>query len=318
MEAFADRLIEKAKRVQSRVIVGLDPVVTCFPAYLQEQLRHNPTESQLEEILVDFNRVVVEATAAVAVAYKPQAAFYEQYGLAGLQALLRTIALLREREQLVILDGKRNDVAHTAGAYATAWLAPRHPLFDTPNPWQVDGVTLNGYLGSDGILPFMAANTAAGLFVLTKTSNPSSGELQDRPLWDGVGGAGVTVAEKMAELVHQWGQSSLGRHGFSNVGMVVGATYPAIASRLRDIAPQALFLMPGIGAQGGSLGAIVAGSGAAGVGAYAASSRGLLYPFQPAELPGADWPEQAGNRIEAAARNLQQTIQARLQAAGFA
>lgn len=312
MEGFADRLIDRAQSVQSRVIVGLDPVVTHFPAYLQAQLRHTPTEEMLEETIVAFHQVVIAATEGEAVAYKPQAAFYEQYGMAGLRALHRTILLLRERGLLVILDAKRNDVAHTAAAYATAWLAPRHPLFDSPNPWQVDALTLNGYLGSDGILPFMAANTAAGLFILGKTSNPSSGELQDLPLWEATTGRGGTVAEKMAELVDQWGQSHVGRQGFSNVGMVVGATYPHLVSRLREIAPRAIFLMPGIGAQGGALEAIVAGSGQAGTGAYAASSRSLLYPFQPAELADADWPKEASVRIKSAAHTLRQTIQAQL------
>lgn len=315
MSGFADRLIDKARRSQSRVIVGLDPVIPYFPAYLQTRLHHTPTEEMLEETIVAFNQVVVAATETEAVAYKPQAAFYEQYGMAGLRALHRTILLLRERGLLVILDAKRNDVAHTAAAYATAWLAPRHPLFDSPNPWQVDALTLNGYLGSDGILPFIAANTEAGLFILGKTSNPSSGELQDLPLWDATTGRGGTVAEKMAELVDQWGQSSVGQQGFSNIGLVVGATYPDLVSRLRAIAPQAIFLMPGIGAQGGALEAIVAGSGQKGVGAYAASSRGLLYPFQPAELANEEWPKLATTRIEAVIHTLRQTIQAQLETA---
>ncbi len=309
MTGFADRLIDRAMVCQSRVIVGLDPDVVHFPAYLQDQLRRHPTEEQLEEVVVAFNRVVIEATATEAVAYKPQAAFYEQYGLAGMKALQRTLALLRDQGLLVIMDAKRNDVAHTAGAYATAWLAPRHPLFGTPNPWQVDAITLNGYLGSDGIYPFLESNAEAGLFVLTRTSNPSSGELQDLPVWEEGIGRGATVAEKMASLVHEWGQSGLGRHGFSSVGMVVGATYPEVAGRLRHIAPNALFLMPGVGVQGGTLEAIVAGAGAGGMGAYAASSRGLLYPFHPEELADARWSEQATVRMASAARTLRRAIQ---------
>ncbi|MEO5362257.1 MAG: orotidine-5'-phosphate decarboxylase [Magnetococcus sp. DMHC-8] len=311
MTTFADRLIDRALACHSRIVVGLDPDVARFPVALQARLRQQPTEAQLTEILVDFNRVVIEATATEVVAYKPQAAFYEQYGLAGLQALQRTIALLHERGLLVIMDAKRNDVAHTAGAYATAWLAPRHPLFGTPNPWQVDAITLNGYLGSDGIRPFQAVNAEAGLFVLAKTSNPSSGELQDLPLW-AEGKPGVTVAEKMAELVHQWGDARLGRQQFANVGMVVGATYPEMAHRLRRIAPHALFLMPGVGAQGGSLDAVVAGAGPHGVGAYAASSRGLLYPFHPDELSDDGWPDLVTARVAAATGQLRRLIQEKL------
>ncbi|MEO5348598.1 MAG: orotidine-5'-phosphate decarboxylase [Magnetococcus sp. YQC-3] len=317
MSGFADRLIERAQRIQSRVIVGLDPMLEAFPAHLQAQLRAHPTEEQLEEVIVAFNRVVIEATLADAVAYKPQAAFYEQYGLAGMRALLRTIGLLHDRGQIVIMDAKRNDVAHTAGAYATAWLAPLHPWFATPNPWRVEAITLNGYLGSDGIRPFQEANADAGLFILVKTSNPSSGELQDQYLWAEEGGKGGTVAEKMAGLVHQWGQANDSWHGFSNVGMVVGATYPAVTHRLRQAAPRALFLMPGIGVQGGSLEAIVAGAGAGFVGAYAASSRGLLYPFLPEALAGADWPDRAAGSITEAARSLRQAIQEKLKKAGM-
>lgn len=316
MGGFADRLIERARRIHSRVIVGLDPMVEQFPAHLQARLRQNPTEEQLEEEIVTFNRVVIEATITEAVAYKPQAAFYEQYGLAGMKALLRTITLLHAQGQMVIMDAKRNDVAHTAGAYATAWLAPRHPLFGTPNPWQVEAITLNGYLGSDGIHPFLAANPEAGLFVLAKTSNPSSGELQDLPVWEEGRGKGGTVAERMAELVHQWGREDVSWHGFSSVGMVVGATYPAFTHRLRQLAPHALFLMPGIGAQGGSLDAIVAGAGAGAVGAYAASSRGVLYPFHPEALADAHWPDLARARIAEVTRTLRQAIQEKLGTTG--
>ncbi len=229
MSGFADRLIEKAYENQSRVIVGLDPNIKRFPEYLQEELRQDPTDERLEETLVAFNRTVVAATRDQAVAYKPQAAFYEQYGLAGVRALQSTITMLREAGLLTIIDAKRNDIAHTAGAYATAWIGARHPLFDTPNPWRSDAITINGYLGRDGIDPFIAANPDAGLFVLAKTSNPSSGELQDLSL-----ASGETVAEKMASLAQSWGETHIGQRGYSNVGIVVGATWPEYSARLRD------------------------------------------------------------------------------------
>lgn len=307
MSGFADRLIDRALELQSRVIVGLDPSIEQFPEYLQAQLRAEPSENRLEEIIFEFNRLVIATTESEVVGYKPQAAFYEQYGLAGLKALQRTIALLREKGLISILDAKRNDIAHTAGAYATAWIAAQHPLFGTPNNWQVDAITINGYLGNDGIRPFLTTNADAGLFVLAKTSNPSSSDLQDLPLLEG-----GTVAEKMASLTHQWGQNSLGKHGFSNIGMVVGATYPEVAAKLRRIAPNAPFLMPGIGAQGGSLDAIVAGSGTNGVGAYAASSRGVMYPFQPEALADANWPKIATKQIGQAAKELRLAIQKKL------
>ena len=308
MSPFADRLIHQALENQSQVVVGLDPDITRFPAYLQARLKAEPTEQQLEEIIVMFNSLVIEATASLVAAYKPQAAFYEQYGLAGLKALQRTIGLLREQKLLTILDGKRNDVSHTAGAYATAWLAPQHPVFEnTANPWQADAITLNGYLGSDGVQPFIKCNQNAGLFILCKTSNASSGELQDLTLQEG-----STVAEKMATLSHQWGQNNIGQQGYSNIGMVVGATYPKEAAIMRQKAPQALFLMPGIGAQGGSLDAIVAAAGKQGIAAYASSSRGILYPFQAETLTTADWAETARQQIQQTTQTLQKAIQDKL------
>lgn len=308
MSGFADRLIERAKENQSRVIVGLDPDIEKLPAYLQAQLRDNPCAEQLEEVIITFNRVIIEASEKHAVAYKPQAAFYEQYGLAGVKALQRTITFMRDKGLLTIIDAKRNDIAHTAGAYATAWIAAKHPIFKTQNPWQSDAITINGYLGRDGIDPFLTANPDAGLFILAKTSNPSSGDLQDLPL-----ATGETVAEKMAALTQKWGEPLLGEHGFSNIGMVVGATYPETAAKLRSIAPNAPFLMPGIGAQGGSLDAITAAAGKGGLGAYASSSRGVMYPFKPEECSGADWADRAFGKIAAAAEELRQAIETKLE-----
>ncbi|MBF0214512.1 MAG: orotidine-5'-phosphate decarboxylase [Magnetococcales bacterium] len=303
MGHFADRLIERALRIDSRVIVGLDPEVERFPEFLRQRLRDEPTEERLEEVLFTFNRQIIEATAFMAVGYKPQAAFYEQYGSAGHTALRRTLMLLRDLELPIIMDGKRNDVSHTAKAYATAWLATHHPVFKTPNPWRADALTINGYLGRDGVLPFLETNRDAGLFVLAKTSNPSSGDLQDLELE-----SGGTVADKMAELADRWGADSVGAQGYGNVGIVVGATYPEMAARLRRVAPRSLFLMPGIGAQGGSLQAIAAAAGSQGVGAYAASSRGVMYPFKSEELAGAAWRDALQERVEEAARTLQAAV----------
>ncbi|NGZ05462.1 MAG: orotidine-5'-phosphate decarboxylase [Magnetococcales bacterium] len=303
MDHFADRLIERALQLNSRIIVGLDPEVERFPGVMRQRLRAEPCEERLEETLFTFNRLIIEATASVAVGYKPQAAFYEQYGTAGHVALRRTLMLLRDLHLPIILDGKRNDVAHTAKAYATAWLAPDHPLFGTPNPWRADAMTINGYLGADGVTPFLQTNPRAGLFILAKTSNPSSGDLQDLEL-----SSGGSVADRMARLAAQWGQDSIGSHGYSNVGIVVGATYPQTAARLRQVAPHALFLMPGIGAQGGSLEAIAVAAGSGGVGAYAASSRGVIYPYQPEELSGSDWPALLSQRVAEAAETLRAAV----------
>lgn len=307
MKRFCDDLVERCEQRRTRLVVGLDPELNRFPEALRQRLRTSPDTETLEEALVAFLTAVIDATRERAAAYKPQAAFFEQYGLAGMRALERVLGHLHALGELIILDGKRNDVAHTADAYAQAWLAPRHPVWPGANPWRADAVTLNGYLGSDGIQPFLRANQDAGVFVLVKTSNPSSGELQDRLLADG-----RPVYELMAELVNQWGKGNVGYRGFANVGMVVGATWPHVAARLRALSPQALFLMPGVGPQGGSLEAIVAGSRSDGHGALAAASRGVSYPFQPEAFAGDDWRGGVMDQVAAAAEALRLAIHQRL------
>ena len=279
---FSDWMIERSEALDSRVVVGLDPDFTKFPAALQQRVTGGVDDAAITDALVEFNQAMIDGTADYAVAFKPQAAFYEQYGLAGYTALLKTIGYAREAGVPVILDGKRNDIGHTAGAYGQAWLADELPFIGKANPARADAVTINGYLGSDGIHPFLQAKEGAGLFVLGKTSNPSSGELQDHHLKD----SGLTVYETMASLCHDWGESNLGASGFSRVGLVVGATYPEVAARIRQIAPNSLFLMPGVGAQGAGVEGIVLGSREDGHGAYASSSRGIMYSFDKAA--GAD------------------------------
>lgn len=296
--SFPDRLVARARDIDSRLIVGLDPDVTRFP----QPMSGLPPREAIRE----FNRLVIEATAGVAVAFKPQIAFYEQYGIEGLLALQDTIAMLRARGLLCILDAKRNDIEHTAVAYAKAWLARRNHSGMAANPWQVDAITLNPYLGSDGIRPFLDVEPGAGLFVLAKTSNPSSGELQDLRL-----ATGQTVYEHIASLLHRLGQTEKGELGYSRIGLVVGATYPEAAARLREIAPHALFLMPGIGAQQGSLEAIRAGAGIDGLGAYAAVSRGVLYSFKSHEL-GESWQATLGHAIKEGATVLRDRIRGAL------
>lgn len=291
---FTDRLINKALELNSRLIVGLDPDINKFPEYLQELWRKRPTEKTLEDIIFSFNKAIIEATKDVAVAYKPQAAFYEQYGVAGLRAMQRSICFLRDQRLLAILDAKRNDISHTAKAYADAWLSTERPFTHTINEWQVDAITVNGYLGKDGIEPFLRANPDAGLFILAKTSNPSSLDLQDCQLLEK-----KTVYEKMASLANEWGEKDIGEHGYSRVGLVVGATYPEATKQLRKIAPKAIFLMPGVGAQGGGFESIAAGAGEDKICAYASSSRSVLYSYKLDDTHNAKW----ADRVKDAAIN---------------
>lgn len=301
---FPDQFIAIAKKKKSRLIVGLDPNLTQFPQFLQKQLERHPTPERLQEVIFQFNRTIIQSTKQSAVAYKPQLAFYEQYGIPGLLALEQTLIYLQEEQQLIIMDGKRNDISHSARAYAQAWLGKKHPIFGHTNPWYSQALTINGYLGSDGILPFLEVEKTAGVFVLVKTSNPSSGELQDLQL-----SSGESIAVKMAQLVTKWGKEEIGESGYSRVGMVVGATYPELTATLRQHAPHALFLMPGIGVQGGAIESIVRASGKDQWGAYANVSRGILYALSPQELGHATWENTLRERSLQEAENAREALQ---------
>ncbi|MEO5374443.1 MAG: orotidine-5'-phosphate decarboxylase [Alphaproteobacteria bacterium] len=307
---FADRLVERARGIGSRLIVGLDPDVERFPGYLRQRFAANPSDRTLEDVIVQFHEAVIEATAPCAAAYKPQAAFYEQYGYAGIRALHRTIVFLRDRGLPILLDAKRNDIEHTAGAYGRAWLGQTRPLTGEANDWRVDALTINGYLGIDGIRPFLEADPHAGLFVLAKTSNPSSGEFQDLRLADG----GGTNFERMAELAESWGRNTIGASGYARIGLVVGATYPEASQRLRRIAPSALFLMPGVGAQGAGFDSVAMGCGGKdGWGAFAASSRSVLYGFDKSLAAGRDtWRDAVKDAARTEAERIRDGVQAAL------
>ena len=210
---------------------------------------------------------VIDATMDQAVAYKPQIAFFEQFGLPGMEAFARILFELHAREAIVLTDGKRNDIGSTAAAYATAYFGSEK----LPPAFPSHGLTVNGYLGGDGIKPFLA-NGEHGIFVLVKTSNPSSGELQDQKL-----ASGTSVAEAMADMVFGWNEATLGESGYGNVGAVVGATYPEHMAALRKRMPRSLILVPGYGAQGGDEAAVRAAFNDDGLGALINSSRGIIF-----------------------------------------
>jgi orotidine-5'-phosphate decarboxylase len=301
---FPDKLVGRAKKIKSRLIIGLDPDISRFPAFLRETWRKHPSHGTLQDLIFLFNQTIIEATHEFAVAFKPQIAFYEQYGEPGIRALARTIRFLREKEQIVILDAKRNDIEHTAKAYADAWLAEYRPFTGEVNDWRVDAITLNAYLGIEGVTPFLQVNNAAGTFLLAKTSNPSSADLQDLKLEKG-----ATVYEEMARLADAWGRTEpLGSSRYSRVGLVVGATHPDACEKIRNIATAALFLMPGVGAQGAPLKSIKSAGGRDGFGAYASSSRSVLYSFVPDKTKGENWREIVRESAASEAKKLRDAI----------
>ena len=257
MENFADRLVTAQGRKQSVLVVGIDPQLDApgKPGV--------PAGYSLQSWCCE----IVEACAELAVAIKPQLAFFEARGVEGMRAFAAVVTLARRLELITIADAKRADIGSTAAAYAEAFLGE--------GEFGCDAVTVNPYLGSDGIAPFLTyARRGRGLFVLVKTSNPSSGELQDlpapqRPLW-----------ESVAAQVDRWGRGLEGSHGLSAVGAVMGATYPREAARARALMPAAIVLSPGLGAQGASARDAVAAARADGLGVVVNASRAVMYAYQ--------------------------------------
>lgn len=288
---FADRLVEAQRSKNSVAVLGVDP---------QLDIRDAPgVPSGLS--LARFCCEVVEAAADFVVAVKPQLAFFEARGIDGMRALTEVLALARKLKLLTIADAKRGDIGSTSAAYAEAFLGD--------GDFACDAVTVNPYLGSDAIAPFLAhVRKGRGVFVLVKTSNPSSGEFQDltsgdRPLW-----------EMVAERVRGWGDELIGKSGLSPVGAVIGATYPKQARRARELMPSATILVPGYGAQGASAADAVAAARADGLGVIVNASRSLMYAYR--NRPGSAGVAQA-TRAEAEAMrdDLNRALAARRSAA---
>ena len=264
--AFSDRLLEQSHACDSLLCVGLDPVWAQLPEVVRQQ----------DDAILAFNQQVVSAAAPWACAFKPNIAFYEALGPAGLETLHRTVAFIHEHTTaLVIIDAKRADIGNTSTAYAQA-------LFDQLN---ADAVTLNPYLGRDALEPFLS-RPERGCFILCRTSNPGAGEFQDLPV------AGRPLYQVVAERVRQWNDRG-------NCGLVIGATFPGELAQVRTLCPEMPFLVPGVGAQQGDLArAVQAGVDSQGQGILVNVARGVLYAS-----PGPDF-------AQAAARAAQEYCQA--------
>lgn len=275
---FAERLVEAVRRVGNPVLVGIDPRVESLP----EGLKEPPAADRAEVAgrLLTFARGVVDVVAPLVAAVKLQAAYFEMYGPEGMGALHEAARYARERGLLVIMDGKRNDIGSTAEAYARAYLGTVPIGERSESAWDVDALTVNPYLGSEGVQPFIrqAAEHGNGVFVLVRTSNQSAWEFQDR-----VSG-GRPLYRHVAERVAQWAEPQRGPSGYSLVGAVVGATYPAELAELRENMPGVWFLVPGYGAQGGTAGDVAAAFDAQGLGAVVNSSRGITFAYRRPDL----------------------------------
>ena len=269
-----DRLCERIKETGNPTVVGLDTAAS----YLPHRDELSDDFESLAAAVSDFNRAIIERIRKIVPAVKVQIAYYEAMGVAGMRAFADTCEAARDAGMIVIADAKRNDIGATAGQYAEAFFG---------KAFYCDMLTVNGYLGTDGIAPFLAKKDK-GIFVLVKTSNPSGGELKDMKLDNG-----MTVYERMAQLTDEWGRDSIGKSGYSDVGAVVGATYPKQAAALRAMLPHTFFLVPGYGAQGGGADGAVAGFDEKGGGGIVNSSRGIICAYKQEKYKGMKFDEAA-------------------------
>ena len=286
-----DRLIDNIKAKNNPTVAGLDPKLSYLPAYLKENAYRNygKTLEGAAAAILEYNKGLIDALCDIVPAVKPQCAYYEMYGWQGMRTLAQTIQYAKEKGMYVIEDGKRNDIGTTMEAYAAAHLGKVQVGSQTYEPFLGDALTVNGYLGSDGIKPLLATcrDNDKGIFVLVKTSNPSSGELQDKKI------DGMTIYETMGHMCEKWGEDLPGVYGYSGVGAVVGATYPEQLRYLRDVLPTTFFLIPGYGAQGAGAKDIAGAFDKNGLGGIVNSSRGIMCAYQKEKCDEHDYAEAA-------------------------
>lgn len=272
-----NKLVENIKKTGAPIVVGLDPMLNYIPAHVQQKAyaELGETLEGAAEAIWQFNKEIIDKTYDLIPAVKPQIAMYEQFGIPGLNAFKKTVDYCKEKGLVVIGDIKRGDIGSTSAAYAVGHLGRVQVGSKTYVPFGEDFATVNPYLGSDGVTPFLdvCKEEKKGIFVLVKTSNPSSGEFQDR-LVDG-----RPLYELVGEKVAAWGDTVMGQD-YSYVGAVVGATYPEMGKVLRRIMPKAYILVPGYGAQGGKGKDLVHFFNQDGLGAIVNSSRGIIAAYK--------------------------------------
>jgi orotidine-5'-phosphate decarboxylase len=272
---FVDRLINGIKKLDNPSVAGLDPKLEYIPSCIREKAFRECGEgfAGAAEAIIRFNKKLIDALCDIVPAVKPQLAYYEMYGIEGMRAFAETCRYARARGMLVIADGKRNDIGSTAQAYSAAYLGRTDIGGAAFSAFDTDALTVNPYPGIDGVKPFMdeCAASGKGIFVLVKTSNPSSGQIQDLVTQDG-----KHIFEKVAELVDEWSMAAVGEGGYSSIGAVVGATYPEQGRRLRRIMKRSYFLVPGYGAQGGTAQDAAFAFNDDGLGAVVNASRSIM------------------------------------------
>ena len=272
-----NQLVANIKKTGAPIVVGLDPMLNYIPEQVQQKAfaEYGETLEGAAEAIWQFNKEIVDKTYDLIPAVKPQIAMYEQFGLPGLAAFKKTVDYCKEKGLVVIGDIKRGDIGSTSAAYAVGHVGKVQVGSKTYVPFDEDFVTVNPYLGTDGVKPFVdvCQETGKGIFVLVKTSNPSSGEFQDRLI------DGRPLYEWVGEKVAKWGEEHMG-NDYSYIGAVVGATYPEMGKVLRKVMPKSYILVPGYGAQGGTADGLKPYFNEDGLGAIVNSSRGIICAYK--------------------------------------
>lgn len=304
------KLIEKIQKTKAPIVVGLDPMLSYVPEHITRAAyaEYGETLEGAAEAIWQFNKAIVDATWDLIPAVKPQIAMYEQFGVEGVKAYQKTVDYCHEKDLVVIADIKRGDIGSTSAAYAVGHLGKIQVGSHTYSGFNEDFATVNPYLGSDGIEPFIdvCKEEKKGLFILVKTSNPSSGEFQDRLI------DGRPLYEHVGEKVAQWGERHMGEK-YSYIGAVVGATYPEMGKALRKVMPRSFILVPGYGAQGGKGADLVHYFNEDGLGAIVNSSRGIIAAYKQeayAKFGGEHFAEASRAAVEAMIADIDGALQA--------
>lgn len=299
-----DNLIEKIKETNSPIVMGLDPRYEMIPEIVRKKYT-NDLEG-ISKAILEYNKELIDNTYDIIPAIKPQLAFYEMFGIEGMKAFKETCKYAKEKGMIVIADAKRGDIGSTAKGYSNAYLGKTTIGKEEIEVFKnIDFLTVNPYMGVDSIKPFIedCIKYDKGIFVLVKTSNPSSGELQDLKLENG-----QTVYEHVAELVEEWGKEIRGKYNYSSVAAVVGATYPKQLEEIRKKAPHTYFLIPGYGAQGGKAEDIALGFEANGLGGIVNASRSLMCAYKAEEWKEKYSEEEYGKATRAEAIKMKDEL----------
>ena len=298
-----DRLIDKIKQTNNPTVMGLDPRFDMLPKCVTD--KYDKTLEGVSKAILEYNKALIDETCDIIPAVKPQIAFYEMFGIPGLEAFKETCKYAKEKGMIVIADIKRGDIGSTAQGYSNAFLGKTKIGDHEESIFDVDFVTVNPYMGTDCVKPFVedCKKYDKGIFILVKTSNPSSGELQDLKLENG-----KEVYMQVAGLVEKWGEDLVGKYGYSSVSAVVGATYPEQLEQIRSKAPHTYFLIPGYGAQGGKAEDIALGFDKNGLGGIVNASRSLMCAYK-SEIWKNQFTEEYAKATRAEALRMKEELQ---------